>query len=354
MVKSIYVVSTEELAGKSLVVISLALKAKSIGKKVGYFKPIGIGSSLTAQGDVVDEDVEMMKQILKLEESPDIICPIMLGKNEFLEDCASVETEELFGKIVESYGKVSAGKDLMLIEGTGSMWTGSFMGLEAPKIAGDLSSKVLIVSRAENDSVIDNLVHAYDFCKKYGVSPIGAILNRVPVDKVERTERDIIPCLENRGVAVLGLIPEDRELLALTVREICDALGGKILAGEDGMDRTIQNFLVGAMTMESAMKYFRRAADKLVITGGDRTDIILAAMEAGASALILTGNLYPTIKILPRADDQGIPVIMVAHDTFTTLNLVQRTVGKIKAKHEKRINRARELFEQKVDWKKIL
>ena len=108
------------------------------------------------------------------------------------------------------------------------------------------------------------------------------------------------------------------------------------------------------MTMESAMKYFRRAADKLVITGGDRTDIILAAMEAGASALILTGNLYPTIKILPRADDQGIPVIMVAHDTFTTLNLVQRTVGKIKAKHEKRISRARELFEQKVDWKKIL
>ena len=143
-------------------------------------------------------------------------------------------------------------------------------------------------------------------------------------------------------------------LSALTIREIHEVIGGKVLAGGEGMDKMVETVLIGAMTPESATRYFRKARNELVITGGDRTDIIFAALEAGACALILTGNLYPSVKIFPRADDLSVPMILVPHDTYTALRQVQRIVGRIKPRDKKRIARAKKLVEENVDWRKIL
>ena len=354
MVKSICVASTNKLAGKSLAVLFLALKARSKGRSVGYFKPIGIGSSLDAEGHLVDEDAETMRRILSLKERPDLICPVTLPRDQFLESCPAADARKLADRIVASYRKLSEGKDVVLIEGPDRLWTGSFAGLPSPKVAAMLSARLLLVSAFQDDSTVDDLIHAHDYCKQKGASVAGAILTRISAERMERTKRVIVPYLEARGLSVLGTVPEERKLAALTVRDIHEAIDGTILAGKEGMNRTIQNYLVGAMTMESAMKYFRRAEDELVITGGDRTDIILAAMEAGAAAIVLTGNLQPTIKILPRADDMAIPIILVAHDTFTTLAKVQSTIGKIKPGDEERIAIARELFERNTRVNGIL
>jgi BioD-like phosphotransacetylase family protein len=120
------------------------------------------------------------------------------------------------------------------------------------------------------------------------------------------------------------------------------------------MDNVVQAVLVGAMTPESALRYFRKAKNELIITGGDRTDIIFAALEVGASSLILTGNLYPSVKIFPRADDLSVPIILVPYDTYTTLQQIQRIVGKIKPGDKKRINRAQKLIKENIDWKEIM
>ena len=354
MKRSIYIASTEELAGKSIVTISLALKAKELGRKIGYFKPIGLASSLSGEGNIIDEDVETIKEILGLEEEIELLCPIILGKSEFLEEFTKVNIQDYAKKIAKSYEKVSEGKDIMLIEGPNTLSTGAFLNLPVPKLVVDFSSKVLLVAQFRDDSVVDELIQARDYCIKWGVSPFGVLLNRVPSDKMAKAEHVIKSCLEAQNLKVLGVIPEDRMLSALTVREIYETVGGKILAGKDGMDRIVQTFLIGAMTMESATKYLRMATDKLVITGGDRTDIIFAALETGTSALILTGNLYPSVKILPRADDLAVPIILVPHDTFTTLQLIQKIVGKIKPGDKMRIDIAKRLFEENVDWKQIL
>jgi len=70
--------------------------------------------------------------------------------------------------------------------------------------------------------------------------------------------------------------------------------------------------------------------------------------------LILTGNLYPSVKIFARADDLNVPVILVPHDTYTTLQMIQRIVGKIKPGDKTRIEMAKKLFEENVDWEQIL
>lgn len=352
--QAIYVASTEELAGKSAITISLALKARDLGKEVGYFKPIGLGSTLSPTGEVVDEDVETMKEVLGLDYETELICPIVLGKGEFLEGFDSTEISKCNEKITSSYGKASGNMEVMLIEGPPSLWVGSFLGCPVPKLAVDFHAKILLVARARDDFVVDELLQARDYCLKWGVSPFAAVLNRVPADKIGKVEHVIRSFLENDGLNVLGVVPEDKVLSSLTVREVYETIGGKILAGKEGMDKMIQTFLVGAMTMESAVRYFRKAVDELVITGGDRTDVIFAALETGVSALILTGNLYPSVKILPRADDLNVPVILVPHDTYTTLQMIQRTVGKIKPRDKTRIETAKKLFEENVDWEQIL
>jgi len=101
--QEIYIASTDELAGKSIVTIGLALKAKEQGRKVGYFKPIGLGSAVSAEGEIIDQDVVTMKQILGLEHDVNILCPVILGREEFLEEYQRADISKCLREIVESH-----------------------------------------------------------------------------------------------------------------------------------------------------------------------------------------------------------------------------------------------------------
>lgn len=352
--QEIYIVSTNELAGKSIVTIGLALKAKDQGRKVGYFKPIGLGSAVSAEGEIVDQDVITMKQILGLEHDIKILCPVILGRDEFLEEYQRADVSKYSAEIVESHKKASEDKDVVLIEGPPNLSVGSFLGSPVPKLAIEFGAKILLVSHLENDLIVDEVFQVQDYCAKWHVSLFGVILNRIPQEKTARVEKTVKPLLEAMGIRVLGLIPENNMLSSLTANEVHEAIGGEILAGKDGLDNIIQTLLVGAMTTESAARYFRKAASELVITGGDRTDIVFAALEAGASAIVLTGNLRPSVKILPRADDLRVPIILVPYDTYTTLRMIQKIVGRIKPLDKRRIDIAKKIFGEHVDWEQIL
>jgi BioD-like phosphotransacetylase family protein len=223
-----------------------------------------------------------------------------------------------------------------------------------PKLATEFDGGILLVERFEDEQTIDDVLQARDYCAKWNAELYGVVLNQVAQAKMPKARNVVKPAIEKNGIKVLGIIPEDRIIYALTVEEIYAATGGTVLAGKDGMGKTVSTVLIGAMTPESAIRYFRKAKNELVITGGDRTDIMLAALEAGVSALILTGNLHPSVKIFPRADELEVPVILVPFDTYTTLQIVQKIVGRIKPTDSARINRAKKLVKENMDWKQIL
>jgi len=349
---SLYFVSPTGQSGKTSITIPMGLKALELGKKVGYFKPIGYGSLVNASGRLIDEDVENMKEILKLKENPERLCPVVLEKHRFLPKVMP-KRQELRDKVVRYYREISAEKDLMLIEGPNSISGGISMGCSVPDLAKEFGSKIIIVSAVRDDSFLDELLLSIRFCKEHGAAPAGVILNRMPKDYPE-LERMAKRVLGEEGVELLGSIPNQDLLEALRVKEIHEFIGGEVLAGREGMENLVQNFLIGAMSMESAMKYFRRTTNKLVIVGGDRNDVISAALETRASAVIATGNLHPSVKILPRADELKIPIILVPYDTYTTLSIIQKIVGKIKPEDTIRIELLKKLFEENVWWKKII
>jgi len=352
-VASVYVVSPSERSGKTTLIMALSMKAMELGRRVGYFKPIGYGSEVGASGEIIDEDARNMKEILGLQESVDLLCPVVVEKFRFMGKLDKVGILEAREKIVRSYKKVSDGKELVFIDGPNSISGGLFLNCSVPSLAKEFSARVLLVSRVKENSFIDELLLTIDYCRKSGVVPMGAILNRVSAEYLE-LEKIARALLEKDGIEVLGSIPDSDFLSALRVREIHELIGGEILAGEGGMDNLVRTFLVGAMSMESAINYFRKSTDKLVVVGGDRKDIISAALETRTSAIIATGNLYPSVKVLPRADELNVPIILVPYDTYTTLQHIQKIVGKIKPGDKQRLELAKKLFEENVRWEKIL
>ncbi|MEM3571480.1 MAG: DRTGG domain-containing protein [Candidatus Bathyarchaeia archaeon] len=349
-----YLASIEELAGKSFVTIPLALKAKENGEIIGYFKPIGSASLINSKGSLVDEDVEFMRRILDLKEENETICPITLSETDFLENFIGKDFREIEEKIYFSFKKISIGKDIIFIEGGHTLSTGAFINLCVPKLAKIFSSKIILVHQFKGDFLVDEIIQAKDYCLKWGSKPYGVIINKVPQEKIQFTNTIIKDFFNMHDLELLGVIPENLTLNSLTVKEIYEKINGKILAGEEGLNNLVQTFLVGAMSVESAMKYFRRTVNKLIITGGDRTDLILSALETKASGIILTGNLYPSIKVFPKADELKIPLILVPYDTFTTIQLLQKIIGKVKLIDEERIKIAKQIFEENVKWKRIL
>ena len=121
-------------------------------------------------------------------------------------------------------------------------------------------------------------------------------------------------------------------------------LDAEVLCRPDRLDLMVESLSIGAMNVNSALEYFRRGNNMAVVTGGDRADIQLAALETSTQCLILTGHLAPQPFIVSRAEDLEIPILSVDLDTLTTVEIIDRAFGQVRLQESIKINCARELF----------
>ncbi|WP_341473776.1 DRTGG domain-containing protein [Desulfofundulus thermobenzoicus] len=108
------------------------------------------------------------------------------------------------------------------------------------------------------------------------------------------------------------------------------------------------------MTADSALTYLRRSADKAVILGGDRADMALAALETSTAVLILTGGLYPDVKVIARAQEKNVPLILVHYDTYTTVEKINHLTRRLKPGNTTAIQVALENVEKYCQWQTIV
>ncbi len=340
--------ATRWFSGKTAFCLGLALKMQEQGYKVGFFKPLIHIES----GFLHDLDVITFRKMLNLKEPYEVIAPIQLGPN-FLEGYINADLNGLKKMILNAYEKICEGKDFIIVEGLHTYSTGCSIGLSTSSISKMLDLKTLLLSKIESDFSIDDIFLAKNCIENEGKF-LGIVLNRVSRLLYKRTKEIIVPELEKREIKVFGLIPENRTLMARTAREIYESLGGEILACEEYLDNLVEEILIGAMTYESALKYFMRTSNKAVVTGGDRADIALAALQTDTSLLIFTGNLYPSQKVLNEAESKKVPVILVPTDTYTTIKNLERVTGRIGPEDKRRAELAKELIEKYVDWKSLI
>lgn len=344
MEKSIYLLSAQPYSGKSLITVGLGLKLKDAGYRVGYFKPFGRAVKK------VDEDADSVKKALALGEPLEQICPLLVTEEMIKNILCGSNKENFSEKIANGFNQVAKGKDLILIDGAGNLSEGCLFDLPVEKMVKITQSKVLFVFKNEQGLDIDQILAVKEIFKD---NFLGAVINFISGREMDYFREAVVPYLGKKKIEIFALFPKDVLLSVVTVKEIVEHLHAKVLSGEDKLDELVENFTVGAMHPEHALRYFRKIANKAVITGGDRADIQLAALETSTKCLILTGNLSPDSLVLCKAMDLGIPVLLVPYDTYTTVEMIEEITKRIPFHGEKKITRVKELFKMNFDFEKF-
>ncbi|MGL6135459.1 MAG: DRTGG domain-containing protein, partial [Prochlorococcaceae cyanobacterium] len=158
----------------------------------------------------------------------------------------------------------------------------------------------------------------------------GVVLNGVHPDRLAGLRQEIVPALERLGIPVLGVMPRSPLLRSVTVEELVRRLQAEVLCSHDRLDLLVETLSIGAMNVNSAMEFFRRRRNMAVVTGADRTDIQLAALEASTQCLILTGVGDPLPQLVTRAEELDVPLLKVEHDTLTTVEVIEQAFGHVR------------------------
>jgi hypothetical protein len=160
-----------------------------------------------------------------------------------------------------------------------------------------------------------------------------------------------VPFLENAKIPVFGIIPRDTQIEAPTVADVVEQIDAEVIS-EGDHSRLVENLSVGAMSADAALTFFRRKPNKAVVTGGDRGDLQLAALETSTSCLILTGNLRPAPAILDRAQQRNVVVIMTPNDTLTTVHRLESIMDHVRFTSAKR-EHFNQLAGQHIDMERL-
>ncbi|HUX99902.1 MAG TPA: DRTGG domain-containing protein [Candidatus Deferrimicrobium sp.] len=348
--KSVYIVSYSQFSGKTAFAVGLGLCLKEEGLKVGYFKPISVGTEVKP-GIFVDRDVTLMKHVLGINKPLAEIAPpikIRIGTyqfgRKFLED-----PKYYLNPILEAYNKIKDEFDFLIIEGRHRIHSLFTFQLDAITLSKALNSKIFLVS----NGVIDDIILLKTLIDGMGGQLLGTIFNSVNIPMIEKIKGELTPLLERYKVKFYGFIPEVIELVSPTVEEYWNALGGQLLVGEEYKGKLVESVHIGAMRTESAMKVLKRFTNYALITGGDRSDLIMNALETDISFIILTGNLYPDIRILIKAEEKKVPVLLVPHETKVTYDICWTVKAGLTHSQTNKIDLIKKLIKENINWKRI-
>ncbi len=344
--KSLYITGAERYSGKTATCLALGVRMQQDGFKVGYLKPLSL-QPWRIGNRIADEDAAYVKKILNLTAEPWDLSPVVITP-EFLRDrLVNPEREDLMAKVVEAFGKLGKDQDILILEGGGSLREGYVVGLPTVGVVNMLGSQALVIAKyREEVRMLDDVLSTQ---ARLGDAFCGILINRVPEDAREFVTKIAVPFLEKQQVKVYGVLPEVRGLSALTVGELIRLLDAEVLTKYQQVDALVENLTVGAMTAEAALSRFRRSTNKAVITGGDRTDIQLAALETSTACLILTGNLRPSPLVIKQAEEFNISVLLVRTNTMETIEQIEKFFGKTRLGQTAKLNQFQELLDVHLD-----
>ena len=347
--RTIMVTSTRPYTGKSAISVALLRTLSERGHAVGYFKPYGT-MPVYVDGMLTDEDAHYVNRTLARPSALEDVCPVVRSQG-FVEAVLGGTSGGEMERVSSAFARCAEGRDVMVVEGPTDCAQGGAVGLSAPSVARMLDAHVVLVDRpGMRDVPEDTLAGA----ALLGERLAGAILNGVGEHQMSFVTERLAPFLERRTIAVLGIIPYDAELSSITVGEIAEALDGTVLTASEHLDDPVETFMVGAMGQEKALRFFRRMQNKAVITGGDRSDVQLAALETSTRCIVLTGNMPPSRSVLARAEELGVPMILVDSDTLSAVERLDALLGRVHLHDERKAARIRALFEERVDMTRLL
>jgi len=320
--------SIDPYSGKSTVVLALAHALLQAGVDLAYGKPIGTcPEALEGKACSIDGDVQFLMKTLNIP-SDRIYPTLVMAEPHTLENRLSLmDTQDYGANFQATIHQNQASADLVLLEGPGTLDEGCIYGLSLTEMATIADAGIILVIRLKSYLPLDSLIAAK---QRLGDRLLGVILNDIHAQQMALVEGVICPYLEKQSIPVLGIVPHSEILKSVSVGELVHRLEAEVLCCPERMDLMVENLFIGAMNVNSALEYFRRGRNMAIVTGSDRTDLQLAAMETATQCLVLTGHTAPLPTIITRAEELEIPILSVDLDTLSAVEIIEHALGQVR------------------------
>ena len=292
------IVSTRPGAGKTCLAGALAQREAARGRKVAYYKPLSADPAS-------DPDLAFMAGMLESLGSPQDAVPAPFPQPIDPRQLLTRLSEKRAGEVAGAVMALEAAFDTVLVE-----W-------DAPAAPEGYATALIHPHTAGQD-----LQAATDFVaeewNRFGDRAGGLIINNVLRYRGSDVADGLAAPLKKRGLPVLGVIPEDRELLAFTLEQVADFLGGEWVREPVDPKLWVDRFLIGGNILDSGPNYFGRYPNQAVITRAARPDIQMASLMCDTRFLVLTGGEEPTEYIRVEAQKRNAALLMVPGSTQET------------------------------------
>ncbi|MBQ4821977.1 phosphate acetyltransferase [Aquimarina sp. MMG016] len=352
MSKAVYIATIEPNSGKSLVVLGMMRMLLGKVAKVGYFRPI---IDDPKEGEV---DNHINTVISHFELDINFKNAFAFTRSEVLQKYNEGKSNQVIDIIIQKYKNLEEKFDFILVEGTDFSDEGSIIEFDINVIiAKNLGIPAVIVASGTdetNEEIVGNIKLAYDTFHGKDVDVLALVSNKVNEGCEEKLRAALEMSFDN-GVEQI-IIPKVDALSNPTIKEIVKELDGKVLFGKEFLNNQAGSFGVGAMQLRNYLTHLKD--NSLVITPGDRADIILGVLQANISnnypkisGIILTGGIIPEESILKLIEGVSLsfPIISVNSGTFSITNRIGAIKSKIYADNPQKIITSISTFEKYVN-----
>ena len=354
----IFIAATRQNDGKTTTSLGLIAALQQYYPRIGYIKPVG-QRFVEIEEQKIDEDTVLMDSVFRLNCPLVDMSPIAVEPDFTRRYLESARNDSLVRKIQKAFDRVAWEKDFVLCEGSGHAGVGSVFDLSNAQVAKALGAKVVIVTQGGIGKPIDEVSLNQALFEKEGVEIIGVIVNKVLDAKLDYVTEFARRGFKRKGLELLGVIPHRRILSSPTIGLIREELNAETLNETEGMQNLVEDVAVGAMGAHNALSFFKPGV--LLITPGDREDIILAACTSldGANGemmagIVLTGDLRPSANVRKVIRAMPIPVLLAAEDSYQVASKVHDLTVKTRPADAHKITLIRDLIAKSVDVPKIL
>ena len=360
MAKNIFIAATQQNDGKTTVSLGLIYCLKKLFSDIGFIKPVG-QRYLIEEGYMIDEDSILIEHVCNMHCTLKDMSPIAVERGFTENYIKKPKNAALVAAIKKAYEHIAKNNELVIVEGTGHAGVGSVFDLSNADVARHLNAKVLLISSGGIGKPIDELMLNCALLEKSGVEVLGVIVNKVRPEKYVKVNDLIRKGLKRKGLDVLGVIPYEPILSTPTVGQIADELQAEVIYGNTYLDNVVEKTVVGAMEPHDALDYI---TDKsMVITPGDREDIILTALSMhliygdngpSVSGLLLTGGIKPHPSVMNLIKCTDIPVLLVSEDTYNVSSQVHDLKVKIRPQDKTKTNLVIDMINKYVDIENLV
>jgi uncharacterized protein len=304
---NLIIASTRKSAGKTGLAMGLA---QVVDKTMGYIKPLG-DRLLYRKKRLWDLDASVLISVLgNKAAAEELTIGFEQAKLRYM-----YNEQQVLERLDELVQANSTGAEHLLIEGGSTLAHGTSVHLDPFSVARHVGGKVILVAGGGEDAIVDDIAYVKRYVDTQGVELAGVVANQVvDPDDFAYTHLDE---LKKHGIKVLGVIPRKKELSRVSMKFIADCLFARVMAAEGNLEQPVHHLFVGAMSADSIMRdpLFQKK-NKLFITSGDRSDLILAALESSTAGIVLSNNILPPPHIVSRAAERNVPLLLVPSDTF--------------------------------------